>query len=99
MQVKRESECIGLTTSENPHRLKKSEVFFVHAGKFEEALLSLHVPCALGLCCSSTEVLPAEGSKQHGSRQIHGGQIVGSSGIAGLGLLSYYSKDVQGLVP
>lgn len=30
--------------------------------------LSLHVSCALSLCCCSTEVLPAEGSDEHGSR-------------------------------
>lgn len=64
--------------------------------------LSLHVAGSLCLCCSGAEVLPAEGGEQHGSRQVHGRQVVGPGGEAGLrqhGLLPDYSQDVQGLVP
>lgn len=64
--------------------------------------LSLHVPGALSLGCGGAQVLPTEGCEQHGSRQVHRGQVVGPGGQAGLqerGLLLDDSQDVQGFVP
>lgn len=63
-------------------------------------LLSLAGP--LCLCRGGTEVLPAEGGDEHGSGQVHGRQVVGPGGKAGLGqqgLLSDCSQDVQRLLP
>lgn len=64
--------------------------------------LALHVPSALGLRCGGTQVLPTEGGQEHGGRQVHGRQVVGPGGQAGLwqrGLLLDDIQDVQGFVP
>lgn len=64
--------------------------------------LSLHVPGALSLRCGGVQVLPTEGGQQHGGRQVHGGQVVGPGGQAGLrqrGLLLDDGQDVEGFVP
>lgn len=64
--------------------------------------LSLHVPGALSLRCRGVQVLPTEGGEQHGGRQVHGGQVVGPGGQAGLrqpGLLLDGGQDVEGFVP
>lgn len=64
--------------------------------------LPLHVSGALRLRCRGAEVLPAESGEQHGGGQVHGRQVVGPGGEAGLrqgGLISDHSQDVQGLVP
>lgn len=50
----------------------------------EVGSLFLHVAGALRLRCRGAEVLPAEGGEQHGSRQVHGRQVMGRRGEAGL---------------
>lgn len=76
----------------------------VWANRLSESMVSLsvHVSGALRLRCSGAEILPAEGGEQHGSRQVHGRQVVGPGGEAGLRqsrLVPDDSQDVQGLVP
>lgn len=55
------------------------------------AVGSLSLAGTLRLGCRGAEVLPAEGGEEHGGRQVHGRQVVGPGGQAGLG--------EQGLVP
>lgn len=52
---------------------------------------SLSLAGTLRLGCRGAEVLPAKGGEEHCSRQVHGRQVVGPGGQAGLG--------EQGLVP
>lgn len=49
----------------------------------------------------STEVLPAECGEEHGSREVHGGEVVGAGRETGLGqggLLLNPTQDTQSLV-
>lgn len=65
-----------------------------------EGSLTLAGPLRLGR--GSAEVLPAEGSEEHGGRQVHGRQVVGPGGQAGLGeqrLVPDDGQDLQRLVP
>ena len=64
--------------------------------------MSLHVGGSRCLSSSySTEVLPAECGEEHGSREVHGREVVGAGREAGLGqggLLLNPSQDTQSLV-
>lgn len=56
----------------------------------------------LRLGCRSAQVLPAEGGEEHGGRQVHGRQVVGPGGQAGLGeqgLVPDDGQDLQRLLP
>lgn len=62
---------------------------------------SLSLAGPLRLCHSGAEVLPAEGGQEHGGRQVHGRQVVGPGGQAGLGeqrLLPDDGQDLQRLL-
>lgn len=62
--------------------------------------LSLTGTLRLGGC--GAEILPAEGGEEHGGRQVHGRQVVGPGGQAGLGeqgLVPDDGQDLQRLLP